>query len=156
VDAMLGDVAKWLRILGYYTIYRADFSDEDVIKLAERHDLMVITRDRGLFRTAQRKGIKVILLPTFKDDVEMLAFLARSVGIRLYIDLNKTRCPKCNGSLSKRRAEDIKTPLPSAILKAYDVFFVCENCGAVYWQGSHYKSMLKILSEARLLRERGK
>lgn len=32
--------------------------------------------------------------------------------------------------------------VPAAVLQKVDVFFVCEDCGKVYWDGSHFEKVL--------------
>ena len=58
-DAMLGRLAKWLRILGYDTAYLADTDDFAVMRLARAEDRLVLTRDHAL---AGRRGIRTVLI----------------------------------------------------------------------------------------------
>jgi uncharacterized protein with PIN domain len=52
-DAMLGRLAKWLRILGYDTAYFSQIEDSDLVRIARAEGRMLLTRDRELtFRKA--------------------------------------------------------------------------------------------------------
>lgn len=32
--------------------------------------------------------------------------------------------------------------VPAAVLEKVDIFYVCEDCGKVYWDGSHFDKIL--------------
>ncbi|MCD6369396.1 MAG: hypothetical protein J7L38_06340 [Thermoproteales archaeon] len=152
VDSMLGDVAKWLRILGYFALYRADYDDEEILRTAKQKKLWILTRDKQLVAKAKKMGLKATLLPQATSIVETLAFMSKNLGLKLEIDFEKTRCPKCNGILEKRFSVGVGHAVPENIKKNFPVVLVCKSCGAVYWPGSHYRMMLKILREASMLR----
>ena len=152
VDAMLGNIAKWLRFLGYSTYYNSGASDEELLLQASKFKAVLITRDKELYKKALKKGVKTVYLPPL-DDIEALAYLSKKVNLKLKVNLGKTRCPKCNGILVVKKPEEVKHKVPYNVLKTYNVFYVCESCGQVYWLGSHYRSMMKILREARNISE---
>jgi uncharacterized protein with PIN domain len=148
VDTMLGTVARWLRILGYDTVYDREASDWQIIRRAELEGRIIVTRDRALHHKAIRSGVRSIYIP----DAEMptrLAYLALLAGIRLYIDHEKTRCPEDNTPLVKVGKERVRGKVPEAVYRLYSDFWLCEKCGKVYWIGSHWRMIEKILSEAR-------
>ena len=45
---MLGKLAKWLRMLGYDTVYLPDADDDELVRIAVREDRMLLTRDHRL------------------------------------------------------------------------------------------------------------
>ncbi|MET1159990.1 MAG: Mut7-C RNAse domain-containing protein [Thermoprotei archaeon] len=150
VDTMLGNIARWLRILGYDTLYRRDFKDWEILNIASRENRVIITRDTGLHRRALNKGIKSIYLAV--DDIaERLAYIALLTGIRLYVDLEKSRCPLCNGELRKVSKEKVKDRVPPRVYRFYSDFWICTRCGKVYWLGSHWVKIEEILEKARQL-----
>ena len=55
VDAMLGKLAKKLRLLGYDTAYSSDIDDEDLIRIAKNENRILITKDVQLARKAEKK-----------------------------------------------------------------------------------------------------
>ncbi len=148
VDTMLGNIARWLRILGYDTLYRRDYEDWEIIKIAGRDDRIIVTRDRGLHRKALNNGLKSIYL-SMDDMAKRLAFIAFVSGIKLYVDLEKSRCPICNGELRKVSKEQVKDKVPPRVYRLYDDFWICSRCGKVYWIGSHWIKIEEILSDAR-------
>ncbi|MHC4429729.1 MAG: Mut7-C RNAse domain-containing protein [Planctomycetota bacterium] len=49
-DAMLGRLARWLRLLGFDTAWEADIDDTDLVRRAAEERRIVLTRDRILVR----------------------------------------------------------------------------------------------------------
>src|SRR5262249_10770147 len=49
-DAMLGRVARWLRVLGFDVVYDPTLHDAALVQLAEADDRILLTRDRQLLR----------------------------------------------------------------------------------------------------------
>ncbi len=152
VDAMLGDLARWLRMLGYDTIYAGHMPDRRIIELARRDGRLIVTRDRGLAARARRDGVQVLVVDA-EELPEKLAYLARRLGISLNIDPDKSRCPLCNGVLRRVERSVVRGRVPPRVYEAYDVFWMCTRCGQVYWRGSHWRSIERIVEEARRLCE---
>ncbi len=152
VDTMLGRLARWLRILGYDTVYGRRLEDWRILKIAEDEDRIIITRDVGLHRRAINKGLRSILME--QDDMaQRLATIAYLAGIRLYIDLDRTRCPICNARLLRVSKDKVKDKVPRRVYELHDDFWICPRCGKVYWMGSHWRMIEKILEEARRIYE---
>jgi len=143
VDSMLGDLARWLRILGYSTFYDPGASDEHLLRVAEAERSVLLTRDRELYAKAVKRGVKAHLLPG--DLGEALLLLRDAHGVRLRIDLSNSLCPVCNGRLRRARGEEVEGLVPAYIARRYDLFLVCESCGHVYWPGSHHRNMTRFL-----------
>lgn len=153
VDTMLGNVARWLRMLGYDTLYDRRYEDWRILHIAKNEDRIVVTRDKGLHRRALNRGLKSIYLE--QDDMaERLAYISYHTGIRLYIDLEKSRCPICNGELRKVSKEQVKDKVPRRVYYLHEDFWICTRCGKVYWIGSHWRKIEEILENARKILER--
>ncbi|KRT80318.1 hypothetical protein AMK59_8218, partial [Oryctes borbonicus] len=45
-------------------------------------------------------------------------------------------------SLTKNGAKIQVDSVPTGVLEKYDIFYVCEDCGKVYWDGSHFEKVL--------------
>ena len=150
VDSMLGDLARWLRILGYDTLYYRSISDPRLVKIALEDGRIVVTRDRGLAILAKKKGVEHVLLRG-ESIPEMLAELAVFTGIALYADPARSRCPLCNAPLRPAQRFEVKDRVPPEVFARYDEFWVCTRCGQVYWRGSHWRKIEETLEEARRL-----
>ena len=55
MDAMLGSLARWLRIGGYDTEYERDCADDSLLVLAESKDRVLVTRDEVLAERAKKR-----------------------------------------------------------------------------------------------------
>ncbi len=148
VDSMLGGIARWLRMLGYDTLYYRFIEDWKILDIARREKRIIVTRDRGLCNRARKKKLLCIYLE--QDSVEeRLAYLSLKTGIRLYIDLERSLCPLCNGELLKVSKELVKDKVPRRVYEKHCDFWICRKCGRVYWIGSHWRGIEETLKKAR-------
>ncbi|MGC9210084.1 MAG: Mut7-C RNAse domain-containing protein [Acidilobus sp.] len=151
VDAMLGTLAKWLRLLGYDTLYSPSYNDAQIMSMAARMKRVIVTSDKGLYRRAVKAGISAVLLPE-AGVVESLARMAASGLVELKVDPSKSRCPLCNGALREVTDKNaIRGRVPPGALAKYNKFYVCTKCGHVYWEGGHWRNIRRIVEEAKLL-----
>ncbi len=147
-DAMLGEVARWLRILGYDVLYSRSYTDYQILSIASKTGRTILTRDRGLYIRAKKKKLRAIYISN-DHIVERLAELVLKAGIKLDPDPSKSRCPECNAILIEiRDKEKVKDRVPPKALEANDVFYLCPRCGRVYWEGSHWKNIRRVVKEA--------
>jgi uncharacterized protein with PIN domain len=151
VDAMLGSLAKWLRLLGYDTLYSTSYNDAQIISIAARTKRIVVTSDKGLYRRAIKAGLRAVLLPE-SGVTESLARLASAGLIELRVDPSKSRCPLCNGVLKEVTDKNlVRGRVPPGALAKYSKFYVCTRCGHVYWEGGHWRNIRRIVEEAKLM-----
>ena len=52
-----------------------------------------------------------------------------------------TRCSICNHPLSPIAKENVRNLVPEYVYQQHDHFFKCNQCGKVYWRGTHVKRM---------------
>ncbi|WP_287585377.1 Mut7-C RNAse domain-containing protein [Candidatus Borrarchaeum sp.] len=146
VDSMLGRLARWLRLIGYDTLYFKIVSDEELLERTRSENRFLLTRDKRLHQQAIREELHSILIPV-RSNSEVLAFLSKTFNIQFDIDPSSSRCPLCNGKITSAEKENIKSKIPTPTFKKYDQFWQCIHCGKIYWMGKHYKSMRKIIAE---------
>ena len=134
VDAMLGKLAKWLRILGYDALYCRDLGDEQLIGLAEAEGRVLLTGDEELWR--QQGGIFI----SSDDWREQLRELAEALGL----DTSGvfTRCIECNVPLERVGREEVEGEVPPYVLATQEEFGRCPQCGRIYWKGTHFQNAL--------------
>ena len=58
-----------------------------------------------------------------------------------------TRCTRCNGLIQPAVKDQVIERLPQGVAEAFDQFSTCADCQRVYWQGSHYDHMQRIIDE---------
>jgi uncharacterized protein with PIN domain len=152
VDGMLGGLARWLRMLGQDVRYDASAEDNELLRIAYEENMVLLTRDKELCQRAiARKIPSAIVLGETEE--ERLAEVAITFGVHLDVDMTETKCAECGSNLKETPKRDIADEVPRATLKLYDRFWKCtnENCGKVYWVGSHWDRIRQTLEEARKL-----
>jgi len=132
-DVMLGRLAKWLRILGYDTLYFRDMEDRELIRRALQDDRVLLTRDRELSR---RDGFRVLLIDA--EDLEsQLAQILKTMNVEPRIG-DEIRCPLCNRVLEDISRQDIEDEVPRYVWKTHREFSRCPGCGRIFWKGTHW------------------
>ena len=143
LDAHLGKLAKYLRMLGFDTLYRNDFGDKEIIELAVREKRIILTRDKLLLQS-RRVTHGYYIRAT--DKHEQLREVVKKFD--LYSQFRSfTRCMTCNADLVPKSRKEIPELVPPGILELYEEFYFCPACRKVYWQGSHFKRMESFIRE---------
>ncbi len=135
-DCHLGKLSKYLRFMGYDTLYFPQIDDNAIIELANRDKRIVLTRDREL---SERKKAHCVLLRSIKIE-EQLQEVICAFNLKEHVP-SFSRCIVCNESLAKVDKQDIIERLPVKVAKYFSSFEVCKKCDRIYWHGDHYKRM---------------
>jgi len=147
VDAMLGNIARKLRLLGYDSQYFSDIDDEKLIDSARKEKRIIISKDEELIKRAQKLGIGSIHI-TKKEEIDQFFEIITSVNLkRIQINGNTARCPKCNSLTESVDKEIIKEKIPQGVLKSNDKFRRCKCCKQVYWEGTHIKNLQEFVGK---------
>lgn len=143
-DVHLGKLVKYLRILGFDTLYRNDYSDEDIVTIIKcEKRRILLTRDRGLLkRKIITHGYWIRTTDSRKQLHEVIARFDLLSLIRPF-----TVCMVCNGKVSNIKKDKIFHNLPVMIRKSHDEFNMCSVCKRLYWQGSHYDKMQRFINQ---------
>ena len=148
VDAMLGKLTRWLRMLGHDVIYSVVFNDSELLELAKKEERILLTKDLDLYKRAIGKGIDAYYVES-KTEPERLAQVAKRYGLTLEIDMDKSHCPICNAKLQAANKEQLQVELEKNTFTYYEKFWKCPNCGQIYWQGAHWKQITQTLTQAQ-------
>jgi len=140
LDNHLGKLADYLRLLGFDVIYARDWSDEQIADYAHEQQRILLTRDRGLLK---RKIVSQGYIVRADDPGEQLAEVVGLYRLGNYVTPFQ-RCPRCNGRLLPVAKDQIIDQLLPLTRKYYDEFTQCQNCGKIYWKGSHFEHMLDL------------
>jgi uncharacterized protein with PIN domain len=133
-DAMLGKLAKWLRILGYDVLYYRNLEDRKLLDLARSEGRVLLTRDEELRRRC--RGIS-ISSDGWREQLRELAQV-----IRLETGALFTRCLECNAPLERVSGAEVKDSVSPYILATQEEFGRCPQCGRTYWKGTHFAHTL--------------
>lgn len=145
VDTMLGRLARWLRAMGYDTLYPGQAADRELLRLARTEDRLLVTRDRRLARLAHPLGCLIHAERVDEQIVEAVVQLALAPAEAEWL----SRCLECNARLEPKAKAGLAGLVPEHVLTTQSEFMGCPGCGRIYWSGSHADRMLARL--ARLL-----
>jgi len=134
LDVHLGKLAAYLRILGFDTLYRNDYDDDELATISHQEDRILLTQDRGLLkRSIVTYGYAVRSPRPEEQIIEVLErFRLRAAIAPL------ERCPRCNGQLQIVPKAQIADQIPYYTRLTYDEFAQCQQCQQIYWKGAHY------------------
>ncbi len=143
-DAHLGALAKYLRALGFDTLYRNDFADREVAALAAAERRIVLSRDRALLmQRCITHGCYVRAERPLAQLKEIVARLDLFGAVAPF-----TRCLVCNAPLRPLPYAEAAAHVPPAVARLHDEFRTCTACDRVYWEGSHTRRLGAALEEA--------
>ena len=139
----LGRLSKWLRILGYDVVYYVTCKKSDLFLKSLREDRMILTRNLKLSKPASRK-VLFIKSTNYKQQLkEVIETLNLKVDrFRMF-----SRCVICNRLLKEIPKEKIKDKVPPFAFKTHENFMQCVNCRRIYWSGTHWLNMDKVIAE---------
>jgi len=150
-DGMLGKLVRWLRMLGQDVKYSTKFDDAELIAVAEQEHRILLTRDSELYRRAIVKGVDTLYVEG-RTEAEKLAELADHLDFLLVIDLNHSRCPRCNAEIRLTPKETVANEVEKNTFTYYNEFWKCIKCGHIYWQGAHWDGICATLEEAKKIK----
>lgn len=143
VDNHLGQLARYLRMLGFDALYRNDYQDEELARISSLENRTLLTRDRRLLmRNMVQNGYWVRHKIPRQQLVEVLKRFQLCAQVAPF-----KRCLRCNGLLRPVSKEAVLHRLEPLTKKYFDQFRICPECEQVYWQGSHYERMVGFIEQ---------
>lgn len=147
VDAMLGKLAKKLRLLGYDSLYSSSIEDDNLLSTAKKDRRVIITKDVHLIHKAKKNQIPSIQI-TKNEEIEQLVEINENVNLgKCTISDSNSRCPVCNGELRYTEKNDVLEKVPPGVFENMNDFWTCNKCGKIYWEGTHIKNLQKFNAE---------
>jgi len=154
-DAMLGKLARFLRIFGYDTIYASDLidhyhanpvPDKKINEYAVWSKRIVITKDLPFYKEIKENAV----LLEGEGVYNYLNQLKHKLNLDYEFNMEKARCSVCNSNLRKIYDKNsIKDHVKHETFRNYNDFFQCENfnCQKVFWNGPHIADIIKKLGD---------
>ncbi|MFQ5399142.1 MAG: Mut7-C RNAse domain-containing protein [Anaerolineae bacterium] len=145
LDNHLGKLARYLRLLGFDTLYLNDEADDaELAHIAADEGRVLLTRDRGLLK---RGNVVYGYCLRTRDSVKQLTAVLHR--FQLHDEITPwTRCLRCNGLLQPVAKEAILGRLEPKTKLYFDEFHICQDCGQIYWKGSHYGRLQALIANA--------
>jgi uncharacterized protein with PIN domain len=142
-DNHLGRLVRYLRLLGFDTAYGEMQDDEQLAERAANERRILLTRDRGLLK--RRLVVWGYCLRTTDSRAQLFDVVRR-------FDLSGrampwARCLRCNGLVHPVDRASVLDRLEPKTKRYYDEFRLCGVCGQVYWRGSHFGELERLVAE---------
>jgi uncharacterized protein len=145
LDVHLGTLARYLRLLGFDTIYRNDLQDEEIITISLTEQCIILTRDRQMLKNGRvTHGYYVRNTNPGKQLREIVNRFDLKDQFHPFI-----RCMACNGKIEKIEKDIVLDQLLPKTRNAFNEFYRCNSCHKVYWKGSHYDRMTRIVEDSK-------
>jgi uncharacterized protein len=144
LDVHLGRLAAFLRLAGFDALYRRDLGDGDLADIAASTKRILLSRDQALLK---RRIVTHGYWVRSTDPALQLAEVVRR------FDLKRTarpftRCTVCNAATTVATLEEMADRVPPRSRQRCDEYRRCTGCGRVYWKGTHYERLSRLLTEA--------
>ena len=146
LDVHLGKLAAYLRLLGFDALFPEDYDDANLARIARDEGRILLTRDRGLLK---RGMVRYGYCPRTTNSRQQLQDVLRRFDLFDQI-APFTRCLRCNGRLEPVDKAAVYAELPPHTRATYDEFKRCTACGQLFWKGSHYAHMARLVELARM------
>lgn len=142
LDAHLGKLARYLRMLGLDTSYQNDAKDPVLARIAHEERRILLTRDLGLLK---RSRVIHGAFVRATDPKAQLHEIFQRYALDAHLD-PLTRCLRCNGPIEPVAKNAVRDELPPKTRQHFDTFYRCASCDHVYWKGSHYERMRQFIA----------
>lgn len=145
LDVHLGTLARYLRLIGFDALWRNDYDDAAIIRIANDEHRIILTRDRGILRNGRvTHGYWLRSTDPAEQLEEVILALDLRRRLRPY-----SRCLECNGPIEPIERDVARRSVPPRVLEQQRDFTRCVVCGRVYWAGSHRRGLDAVVARAR-------
>ena len=147
VDNNVGKLAKWLRMMGYDTLFFDGSDDSQMVATALKEDRVILTRDTQIMKrgVVTSGRLKAVLIQSDEPEQQM-----RQVVETLKLDC-KFRpfaiCLECNQPLEERGKQQVRDRVPPYVFRTQNQYVECPACHRIYWRGTHWQAMTERLEK---------
>ena len=144
VDTNVGKLARWLRMMGYDTLFINPIDDEGLIAVGLKEKRVLLTKDTQIMmrRVVTSGRLKALLI---KDDDSKAQLRYVVEAMRLNRNRQFTLCLECNEPLVPRNKEEVQELVPPYVFQTQSKFVECPSCHRIYWRGTHWQRMKREL-----------
>ncbi len=142
-DVHLGKLVKYLRMLGFDTLYDRHYNDDQLVEIALSEKRILLTRDKML---AKRKCLERVLLIISTSPGIQAKQVIKDLDLKAMVSLF-CRCLVCNTLLDEAVSNELTLNIPERIKDNVKNFRYCVTCRRVYWEGSHVIRMKELVAD---------
>lgn len=144
VDVHLGKLARLLRMLGFDTIYKNNFSKDELLKIARDQSRCVLSKSPYFLKFPDITFYQI----KSSDSYQQLKEVTDHFHL-LHSFTPFTRCLYCNAILEKKEKAEVNISLLPKTKRHFTEFWQCPSCKKNYWKGSHYERMMKEIEKLK-------
>lgn len=147
VDHNVGKLTKWLRMIGYDTLFFTGDDDWQMIITALNEGRVILTRDtqimkRGVIASGRLKAVLIESEEPKQQMRQVVEALDLDTRSRLF-----SLCLECNQPLEERTRQQVEGRVPPFVFQSQDRYVECPSCHRIYWKGTHWRAMTDRLEE---------
>ena len=141
----MGKLAKWLRMMGYDSLFFDGSDDSRMVARALAEGRVILTRDTGIMkrRVINSGRLKAVLINSEKPE-QQVRQLMDTLDLKRQSKLF-TLCLECNQPLVEKSREEAKDRVPPYVYKTQNQYMECPVCHRIYWRGTHWERMTQRL-----------
>jgi uncharacterized protein len=141
-DVHLGKLARYLRLVGFDTIYNNSYTNKDLERIAIVENRILLSRNIAFAKNLRVKSF----ITKSENAFTQLKQAAEHFNLKNRVH-PFSRCLLCNGRLEEVSKEKILDRLEQNTINYYEEFWRCQDCDHIYWKGSHYNRMFNLIEE---------
>ena len=147
VDHNVGKMAKWLRMMGYDTLFFKSGDDSNMVAIALAQGRIILTRDGGIIqrRLVARGRLRAILIEGDRVEDQMKQ-VVNTLGLDIHFNPFSI-CLECNQPLVERSRQQVWDRVPPYVSQTQQQYMECPACGRIYWRGTHWQAMTEKLEK---------
>ncbi len=140
-DRTLGKLAKWLRILGFDTIFESDISNKWFYDRLEPERILLTRTVKIRERFAAKKLVFIEaddVYEQLRQVIDELAIVRKD--IRMF-----SMCLHCNSPIVEVDKQALYGRVPDYTWQTQVEFSMCRQCERIYWAGSHVERSREVI-----------
>lgn len=134
-DGMVGGLARWLRLIGYDTLYFNTSRKIELIRESEKQRRIILTKDRRL----KEEYPEIVYYVKGENTFQQFKEVVKEFNLEIKEENLFTICSICNKKLERVEKEKIKDRVPEYVYQTKEEFSICPECKRIYWEGDHCK-----------------
>jgi len=142
-DINIGDIVKYMRVLGLDLYYDPLLSTREIIEISKRENRVILTKSRKLLKFKDvSHGIFIRPGTTTEQIRRIIDCLDIKDNIKPF-----SRCLRCNTLLNIVLKEKIIDRIPPKTKEFCNEYVQCRSCNKIYWKGTHFINMEKVVGQ---------
>jgi len=132
-DRTLGKLTKWMRILGFDTIFESDIFNTEFYEHLEPERVLLTRTAKIRDRSAGKRLVFIEADNVYEQLGQVIDELALAPkDIRMF-----SMCLHCNSPIIGINKQTVYGRVPDYIWVTHEEFSTCSRCERIYWSGSH-------------------